>query len=108
MNLVDWSSHNHLAVALGAYVYLWNAATGEIHQLCQLEGEGDGVEGEYVTSVKWAKESGYLALGSSTGDVQLWDVENMKKCKVLKVKYYYPNSTHKVHAQTEKGQNVIT
>ena len=48
-------------------------------QLCQLEGED-----EYVTSVKWAEEGGYLALGSSTGDVQLWDVENMKRCRVLK------------------------
>ena len=48
-------------------------------QLCQLEGED-----EYVTSVKWAEDGGYLALGSSSGDVQLWDVESMKRCRVLK------------------------
>ena len=33
LNLVDWSKNNHLAVALGAHMYLWNAASGEIHQV---------------------------------------------------------------------------
>ena len=33
LNLVDWSNNNHLAVALGAHIYLWNAASGEIHQV---------------------------------------------------------------------------
>ena len=80
LNLVDWSNNNHLAVALGAHIYLWNAASGDIHELCRLEGEE-----EYVCSVKWAAEGGYLAVGSSSGDVQLWDVENMKKCRTLKV-----------------------
>ena len=78
LNLVDWSSNNHLAVALGAHLYLWNAATGEIHQLCELEDEND-----YICSVKWAGEGGYLALGTSTGDVQLWDVETMRKLRTL-------------------------
>ena len=78
--LVDWSSHNHLAVALGAHIYLWNAATGEIVQLCQLEAED-----EVVTSVKWAREGSYLAVGSSTGAVQLWDVASMKRCELEKL-----------------------
>ena len=33
LNLVDWSNNNYLAVALGAHIYLWNAASGEIHQV---------------------------------------------------------------------------
>ena len=80
LHLVDWSSHNHLAVALGAHIYLWNAATGEIVQLCQLEAED-----EVVTSVKWAREGSYLAVGSSTGAVQLWDVASMKRCELEKL-----------------------
>ena len=28
LNLLDWSCNNHLAVALGPHIYLWNAATG--------------------------------------------------------------------------------
>jgi len=78
LNLVDWSSNNHLAVALGAHVYLWNAATGDIHQLCQLGGEED-----YVASVKWVEEGSYLALGTSTGNIQLWDVEQSRMLRVL-------------------------
>ena len=29
LNLIDWSSNNHLAVALGPHIYLWNAANGK-------------------------------------------------------------------------------
>ena len=78
LNLVDWSSNNHLAVALGAHVYLWNAATGDIHQLCQLAGQQD-----YVASVKWVEQGTYLALGTSTGNIQLWDVEESRMLRQL-------------------------
>jgi len=79
LNLIDWSSNNHLAVALGAHIYLWNAATGKITQLCELEGPED-----YVCSVKWVSEGGYLAVGTSSGDVQLWDVEQVKRSRVMR------------------------
>jgi len=79
LNLVDWSSNNHLAVALGAHIYLWNAGTGQINQLCQLEGRDD-----YVCSVRWEDEGGYLAVGTSTGAVELWDVEQMKRSRVMR------------------------
>ena len=48
-------------------------------QLCQLEGYD-----EYVTSVKWTEDGAYLALGTSSGDVQLWDVEEMKRLRLMK------------------------
>ena len=78
LNLMDWSSNNHLAVALGAEVYIWNAVTEEIQQVCQLEGPE-----EYVASVKWVEEGSYLALGTSTGNIQLWDVEQNKMLRCL-------------------------
>ena len=37
LNLLDWSSNNHLAVALGPHIYLWNAANGIVrlrHIIC--------------------------------------------------------------------------
>ena len=74
LNLLDWGANNMLAVALGRTVYLWNAATGGIDELYQCEGEDD-----YVSSVKFVNEGGgYLALGTSNNEVQLWDVESMK------------------------------
>lgn len=33
LNLLDWSSENLLAVALGRTVYIWNAETGDINEL---------------------------------------------------------------------------
>lgn len=30
LNLVDWSSHNVLAVGLGSCVYLWNACSSKV------------------------------------------------------------------------------
>jgi len=50
LHLMDWSSLNHMAVALSAGVYIWNATDGTILQLCQRE-----VEEEYVSSVSWIK-----------------------------------------------------
>lgn len=79
LNLVDWSNTNVLAVALGSHIYLWTASSGNITQLCELEGQDD-----YVCSVRWVKEGGYLAVGTSTGDVTLWDAEAMKKTRTMR------------------------
>ncbi|RLU18571.1 hypothetical protein DMN91_008928 [Ooceraea biroi] len=67
LNLVDWSSSNILAVALGANVYLWNAGSGTIEQLFELEGN------DYVCSVGWIQEGPYLAVGTTVGNTELWD-----------------------------------
>ncbi|TRY70981.1 hypothetical protein TCAL_08248 [Tigriopus californicus] len=78
LNLLDWSANNHLAVALGGHIYLWNASNGEIQQLCEM----DSVE-DYVCSVKWIKEGNILAVGNSAGDVALWDVEHLKRIRLM-------------------------
>jgi len=78
LNLLDWSSNNHLAVALGPHIYLWNAANGEIQQLMELEDPTD-----YVCSVKWIKEGNVLAVGNLHGEISLWDVEQMKKMRTM-------------------------
>ena len=66
LNLLDWSVNNHLAVCLGGHVYLWNAATGDIQQLMEMENAED-----YVSSVAWVKEGNYLAVGTSNAEVQV-------------------------------------
>lgn len=65
LNLVDWSANNVLAVALGSSVYLWNADTGSIDQLLELEGA------DYVCSLNWMQEGNLIAVGTSLGDVQV-------------------------------------
>ena len=76
LNLLDWSAHNHLAVALGPHIYLWNAANGEIRQLLELDSPED-----YVCSVKWIRQGNILSVGSFHGEVSLWDVEHMRKIR---------------------------
>ena len=77
LNLVDWSASNILAVALGNSVYLWNAGSGQIEQLCTLEGS------ETVCSVQWVQGGGsHLAVGTSAATVELWDCEKIKRLRV--------------------------
>lgn len=66
LNLVDWSAANVLAVALDNSVYLWSASSGDILQLLQMEQPGD-----YISSVAWIKEGNYLAVGTSSAEVQV-------------------------------------
>lgn len=78
LNLLDWSSQNMLAVCLGSSVYLWNASTGDIQQLTEMENNE-----EYVSSLAWIKEGNHLAVGTSTSEVQLWDVTKQKKLRSM-------------------------
>ncbi|KAJ6695548.1 CELL DIVISION CYCLE 20 CDC20 FIZZY -RELATED [Salix koriyanagi] len=77
LNLVDWSSHNVLAVGLGTCVYLWNACSSKVTKLCDL-GNDDG-----VCSVGWAHRGTHLAVGTSNGKVQIWDASCCKRIRAM-------------------------
>ncbi|KAI9479851.1 WD repeat-containing protein slp1 [Coemansia sp. RSA 989] len=77
LNLLDWSIGNVLAIGLDQSVYLWNATTGDVESLCQLEGDA------YISSVKWTADGSYLAIGVSEGDVQIWDAESQSKIRTM-------------------------
>lgn len=72
---MDWSFGNVLAVALDNSVYLWSASSGDILQLLQMEQPGD-----YVSSVAWIKEGNYLAVGTSSAEVQVRSVPVLPLC----------------------------
>uniref|UniRef100_A0A1B6C9U6 Fizzy-related protein homolog n=1 Tax=Clastoptera arizonana TaxID=38151 RepID=A0A1B6C9U6_9HEMI len=73
LNLVDWSSQNVLSVGLGSSVYLWSASTSQVTRLCDLSYQDNS-----ITSVSWHEKGNYLALGTNTGTVQIWDVTASK------------------------------
>ncbi|KAG4972968.1 hypothetical protein AAZX31_11G027100 [Glycine max] len=77
LNLVDWSSNNVLAVALETSVYLWNASSSKVTKLCDL-----GIDNS-VCSVGWAPLGTYLAVGSNSGKVQIWDVSQGKSIRTM-------------------------
>jgi cell division cycle protein 20 (cofactor of APC complex) len=70
LNLLHWGPNNVVAIALQKSVYMWNATTNSVDQLCELEGD-DNV----VTSVQWSGlRNDILAVGTSDNSVQIWDV----------------------------------
>lgn len=77
LNLLDWSSTNLLAIALAEVVYVWNAQTGTVTELCQVGNSDSSVllEGdEYVCSVKFTEDGSHLAVGLASGPIQVYDV----------------------------------
>mmetsp|Transcript_7185 Transcript_7185/g.13401 ORF Transcript_7185/g.13401 Transcript_7185/m.13401 type:complete len:509 (-) Transcript_7185:152-1678(-) len=81
LNLLSWSDTNVLAVALSQAVYLWNAETGDIDELCNVEDEGPDA---HISSVSWIQEGGgHLAVGTSWGQTMLWDVRAKKQLRKM-------------------------
>jgi len=78
LNLVDWSSTNVLAVALGTSVYLWSACTSKVTKLLDLSSSDDT-----VTSIAWAIPGSLIAVGTNSGNVQIWDAIKCQKVRDL-------------------------
>lgn len=80
LNLLSWSDTNVLAVALDKTVYLWNAGSGNITELCTVDGDADA----HISSVAWVQEGGaHVAVGTSSGKTQLWDVQACKQLRSM-------------------------
>lgn len=93
LNLLDWSSENMLAVALGSTVYLWDAVTSSIEELVTVDEQGP------VTSVSWAPDGKYLAVGFNNSDVQLWDAQELRQ--VHSNCTTYPRMFHEINKMNE-------
>eukprot|EP00117_Sycon_ciliatum_P032649 scpid56579/ scgid25272/ Fizzy-related protein homolog; Cdh1/Hct1 homolog len=75
LNLLDWSKTNLLSVALGPSIYLWNGLTGQVSKLLELaRHRADNL----VTAVSFNEEGDTLAVGNSSGAIELWDVNQTK------------------------------
>ena len=80
LNLLSWSDTNILAVALAQTVYLWNAESGNIQELCTF----DSGPNAHISSIQWVQEGGaHIAVGTSSGKTQLWDVQECKQLRSM-------------------------
>lgn len=70
-DLIDWSSTDMLAVALGKSIFLADNTTGDVIHLCDTENE--------YTSLSWVGAGSHLAVGQGNGLVEIYDVIK-KKC----------------------------
>jgi|TARA_B110001450_G_C17651476_1_gene493473 cell division cycle 20-like protein 1 (cofactor of APC complex) len=75
LNLVDWSASNVLAVGLNRAVYIWSACTSQVKKLCELPVDNS------ITSVGWSNRGQHLAIGTDSGDTQIWDTNH---CKMIR------------------------
>ena len=76
LNLMDWGALDILAVALRNRLYLWNAASGAVTQLVELE--------DSITSVAWAQDGRTLAVGETQASINLYDVTTGKSFRRLR------------------------
>ncbi|SCU82409.1 LADA_0C05050g1_1 [Lachancea dasiensis] len=70
-DLVDWSSTDILAVALGKSIFLTDNKNNEVAQLSSTDDE--------YTSLSWVGAGSHLAVGQLDGLVKIFDIEK-KKC----------------------------
>uniref|UniRef100_A0A8C6YJC9 Cell division cycle 20B n=1 Tax=Nothoprocta perdicaria TaxID=30464 RepID=A0A8C6YJC9_NOTPE len=76
LNILDWNHENLLALALGPAAHVWNGST-----LQGLESIDLNSSFKYISSLAWIKEGTCLAIGTSDGEVQLWDIETKKRLR---------------------------
>ncbi|AAS53365.2 AFL007Cp [Eremothecium gossypii ATCC 10895] len=74
-DLIDWSSTDMLAVALGKTVFLTDDNSNEVVQLCETDDE--------YTSLSWVNSGSHLAVGLGNGLVELHDVVKQKCIRTL-------------------------
>jgi cell division cycle protein 20 (cofactor of APC complex) len=82
LNLLDWSSTNYVAIALSESVYIWNAETGDVGCLCSVT-NGDESSDEIVCSVKFSEDGSYLAVGTSSGPIQIYDLSTSTRIRTM-------------------------
>ncbi|AJR79084.1 AAR_G0020220.mRNA.1.CDS.1 [Saccharomyces cerevisiae] len=74
-SLIDWSSTDVLAVALGKSIFLTDNNTGDVVHLCDTENE--------YTSLSWIGAGSHLAVGQANGLVEIYDVMKRKCIRTL-------------------------
>uniref|UniRef100_A0A663N7H8 Cell division cycle 20B n=1 Tax=Athene cunicularia TaxID=194338 RepID=A0A663N7H8_ATHCN len=76
LNILDWSLENLIAVAVGPAAHIWNGATLQAIESIDLNSSS-----KYISSLAWINEGTCLAVGTSGGEVQLWDIETRKRLR---------------------------
>ena len=81
INVLSWSSQNVLSVGLGP-VYTYGTRRRGTSACFAKEDEED-----IITSVKWMHDGNYLAVGTTSKDVQIWDVAHEKQARSMRSSY---------------------
>jgi len=74
---VDWSARNTVAVALSDMVFLFDATSGHTQKLLELNAGS-------ITGLRWTAEGAHLSVGTSAGEVQIWDAAAQRQLRNLR------------------------
>lgn len=74
---IHWSANNMIAVALQDTVFMFDATSGHTEKLCRLSSGS-------ITSLRWTGEGVHLGVGTSTGEVQIWDSLQARQLRSLR------------------------
>lgn len=76
LNVLSWLATNQLAVALDRAIYIWNANTGAVDLLAELEVP--------VSSLRWGDDGSYLSVGLDHGAIEVWDMETCARVRTMR------------------------
>lgn len=82
LNLLDWGKRNILGVGLASSVYLWSGRDASVHELMTLP-DGSGPIDPYISSLRWIHDGTSMGIGTSEGQVQIWDIEAGKRIRTI-------------------------
>jgi len=74
---VDWSARNVVAVALSEMVFLFDAESGQTDRLLALPSGN-------ATALRWMGEGVHLGVGTSAGEVKIWDACAQRQLRSLR------------------------
>lgn len=74
---IDWSTRNVLAVALSEMAFLFDAQSGQADRLLALPSGN-------VTTLRWTGEGAHLSVGTTSGEVQIWDICAQRQLRSLR------------------------
>ncbi|NWU96246.1 CD20B protein, partial [Upupa epops] len=76
LNILDWNLENLIAIGVGSAAYIWNGRTLQAIESIDLNSSN-----KYISSLAWIREGTCLAIGTSDGEVQLWNIETKKRLR---------------------------
>ncbi|CAH2296337.1 cell division cycle 20 homolog B, partial [Pelobates cultripes] len=76
LNLLDWNVDNLVAIGLRSTAHIWSGESNTVTQTLNLH-----TPSTYISSISWIPAGSSLAIGTSNGEVQLWDIETQKRLR---------------------------
>ncbi|XP_063312470.1 cell division cycle protein 20 homolog B [Pelobates fuscus] len=76
LNVLDWNVDNLVAIGLRSTAHIWSGESNTVTQTLNLH-----TPSTYISSISWIPAGSTLAIGTSNGEVQLWDIETQKRLR---------------------------